>query len=80
MKHLVVCRSLLLAAGLLFMLSLKAQDTEKPVSLNLKNAKLSEALNAVRKISQINLLYSVDDVNKFLLLPSMLPTVRYRKC
>lgn len=65
MKHLVVCRGLLLAAGLLFMLSLKAQDTEKPVSLNLKNAKLSEALNAVRKISQINLLYSVDDVNKF---------------
>ncbi|QEC45758.1 SusC/RagA family TonB-linked outer membrane protein [Pseudobacter ginsenosidimutans] len=65
MKHLVVFRSLLLAAGVLFMLSLKAQDTEKTVSLNLKNAKLSEALNAVRKSSQINLFYSVDDVNKF---------------
>lgn len=65
MKHLVVFRSLLLAAGVLFMLSLKAQVTEKPVSLNLKNVKLSEAFNTLRKNSQINLFYSVDDVNKY---------------
>ena len=57
-------RSLLLASGLLVMLSAKAQDPEKLVSLNLKNARLSDALNELRKQTDMGFFYSVDDLNK----------------
>jgi TonB-linked SusC/RagA family outer membrane protein len=46
------------------MLSVKAQDPEKPVSLNLKNARLSDAVNEVSKQTALNFIYSVDDLNK----------------
>ena len=59
-----VFRCLLPAAGVLLMLSVKAQVQEKLVSLNLKNARLSDALNEVRKQTDMNVFYSVDDVNK----------------
>lgn len=59
-----VSRCLLLAAGVLFLLSVKAQDQEKLVSLNLKNARLSDALNEVRKQTDMSVFYSVDDLNK----------------
>lgn len=65
MKHPVVFRSLLLAVGVLLMLSLKAQDTEKPVSLNVRNARLSEVLNTVRKSTGLNFFYSVDDLDRY---------------
>jgi len=58
-------RSLLLAAGVLLMLSVQAQDTEKLVSLDLKNARLSDAVKEVRKQSDMNFFYSVDDLNKY---------------
>ena len=58
-------RSLLLTAGVLLMLSAKAQDTEKLVSLNLKNARLSDAVKEVRKQTDMNFFYSVDDLNKY---------------
>ena len=57
-------RSLLLTAGVLLMLSGRAQDTEKLVTLNLKNARLSDAVKEVRKQSDMNFFYSVDDLNK----------------
>lgn len=57
-------RSLLLASGLLVMLSAKAQDPEKLVSLNLKNARLSDALNELRKQTDMGFFYSIDDLNK----------------
>ena len=60
-----VFRCLLLATGLLLMLSVQAQDPEKLISLNLKNARLSDALNEVRKQTDMGFFYSVDDVNKF---------------
>lgn len=59
-----VFRCLLLVSGVLLMFSLKAQDPEKLVSLNLKNARLSDALNEVRKQTDMGFFYSVDDVNK----------------
>jgi TonB-linked SusC/RagA family outer membrane protein len=59
-----VFRSLLLASGLLVMLSAKAQDPEKLVSLNLKNARLSDAFNELRKQTDLGFFYSVDDLNK----------------
>ncbi|HVW62227.1 MAG TPA: SusC/RagA family TonB-linked outer membrane protein [Puia sp.] len=58
-------RSLLLAAGVLLMLSVKAQDTEKLVSLHLKNVRLSDAVKEVRKQTDMNFFYSVDDLNKY---------------
>jgi TonB-linked SusC/RagA family outer membrane protein len=66
MNHLArkALRCLLLASGILLMLSVKAQDPEKRVSLNLKNARLSDALNEVRKQTDMGFFYSVDDLNK----------------
>src|SRR5689334_14035088 len=68
MKHLLrkVFRCLFFFAGLLFMLSVKAQDPDKPVSLNLKNVRLSDALNEVRKQTDVNFIYSVDDLSRYL--------------
>jgi TonB-linked SusC/RagA family outer membrane protein len=59
-----VFRCLLLYAGVLLMLSVKAQDPDKPVSLNLRNARLSDAVNEVGKQTALNFIYSVDDLNK----------------
>src|SRR5690349_19737268 len=58
-------RSCLLAVGVLLMLSGKAQDTEKLVSLDLKNARLSDAVKEVRKQTDLKFFYSVDDLNKY---------------
>jgi len=67
MKHCLrkAFRCLPVAAGILLMFSVKAQDPEKTVSLNLKNARLSDALNEVRKQTPLNFIYSVDDLNRY---------------
>lgn len=66
-KHLLrkLFRCLLIAAGVLLMLSVKAQDADKTVSLNLKNVRLSDALNEVRKQTAVNFIYSIDDLNRY---------------
>src|SRR6478735_12661470 len=68
MKHLLrkVFRCLFFFAGVLLMLSVKAQAPDKPVSLNLKNVRLSDALNEVRKQTDVNFIYSVDDLSRYL--------------
>ena len=57
-------RCLFSAAGVLLLLSVKAQDPAKLVSLHLKNVRLSDAVNEVRKQTDMNFFYSVDDLNK----------------
>lgn len=59
-----VCRCLLLAGGVLLMLYSKAQDNGKLITLNLRNVRLSEAMNEVRKQTSLSFFYSVDDLNK----------------
>lgn len=58
-------RCLLSAVGALLLLTMKAQDAGKTVSLDLKNVRLSDAVNEVRKQTDMNFFYSVDDLNKF---------------
>lgn len=60
----VFFRCLLVASGILLMQTVQSQDPDKLVSLNLKNARLSDALNEVRKQTDMGFFYSVDDVNR----------------